>query len=88
MEVSTAAVRDIYEASSAPRDVITLAAEVREGNSGGPLLTLDGQVAGVVFARDGADDQIGYAMAFSEFAPVAGATAALTAPVSTGACLG
>lgn len=88
MEVSTATVRDIYDASSAPRDVIVLAAEVREGNSGGPLLTLDGQVAGVVFARDGADDQIGYAMAFSEFAPVAEATASLSDSVSTGACLG
>ena len=44
-------VPDIYGDSSALRDIYALAAQVQPGNSGGPLLTADGDVAGVVFAR-------------------------------------
>lgn len=87
MRISISPVRDIYDDTTAPREVFTLAAEVREGNSGGPLLTLDGEVAGVVFARDGADDQVGYAMTRTEFGAVADQSATLAQPVSTGSCL-
>ncbi|MCY7412124.1 MAG: serine protease, partial [Salinibacterium sp.] len=67
--------------------IYTLAAEVREGNSGGPLLTLDGSVAGVIFARDAESTTIGYAMTMVELAPVAEQSAALVAQVSTGECV-
>ncbi len=88
MTVSTPAVKDIYGASMNPREVYTLAAEVREGNSGGPLLTLDGTVAGVVFARDGEDPLVGYAMTMTELAPVAAEAETLSTAVSTGECIG
>lgn len=88
MTVSMAGVRDIYGASTNPREVYTLAAEVREGNSGGPLLTLDGTVAGVVFARDGEDPLVGYAMTMTELAPVAAEAETLTNAISTGECIG
>ena len=88
MTVSTPGVKDIYGVSTNPREVYTLATEVREGNSGGPLLTLEGSVAGVVFARDGADPLVGYAMTMTELAPVAAEAETLTSAVSTGECIG
>ena len=87
LSVSTARVLDIYSASSAPREIYTLAADVREGNSGGPLLTLDGRFAGVVFARSGDTANVGYAMTMSEVEPVTAQAPSLSAPVSTGECI-
>ncbi|WP_342447237.1 MarP family serine protease [Streptomyces anulatus] len=42
---------DIYHRGTVRRDVYSLYATVRQGNSGGPLLTPDGKVYGVVFAK-------------------------------------
>ena len=44
----TVPVPDIYGDQSAPREIYALGAVVRPGNSGGPLLTPAGEVAGVV----------------------------------------
>ena len=41
---------DIYGQDVVHRDVYELQAVVRPGNSGGPFVTTDGDVAGVVFA--------------------------------------
>jgi S1-C subfamily serine protease len=73
-------------APGATRDAYTLAADIEPGNSGGPLLTVDGQVAGVVFARASTVDNVGYALTMQELSPVAAQAPALTTPVSTGAC--
>jgi uncharacterized membrane protein required for colicin V production len=81
-------VPDIYETSSALRDIYALAAQVQPGNSGGPLLTADGDVAGVVFARAEADADRGYAMTTSELEPVLAGATGWTQPVSTGSCTG
>ena len=86
ISVSTANVPDIYGDSSNPREVYTLAASVREGNSGGPLLTLDGRVAGVIFARSSENDQVGYAITMAELDPVASQAPTLAATVSSGNC--
>ena len=72
--------------SGTTRDAYTLAADVEPGNSGGPLLTLDGQVAGVIFARASSIQNVGYALTMRELSPVAAQATALTAPVNTGAC--
>ena len=49
--MSSERITDIYGQDSSPREVYTLAANIQPGNSGGPLLSPEGQVAGVVFAR-------------------------------------
>jgi S1-C subfamily serine protease len=60
---------DIYHRGTVHRDVYSLYATVRQGNSGGPLLTRDGQVAGVVFAKSLDDANTGYALTAAEVAP-------------------
>ncbi len=81
-------VPDIYGEASNVRDIYALAAEVQPGNSGGPLLTDDGAVAGVVFARAESDAARGYAMTTAELAPVLAGAAGWSEGVSTGACTG
>ncbi|MET0782342.1 MAG: MarP family serine protease [Microbacterium sp.] len=81
-------VPDIYGDSSALRDIYALAAQVQPGNSGGPLLTADGDVAGVVFARAETDADRGYAMTSTELEPVLAGATGWTQAVSSGSCAG
>ncbi|MFF3394597.1 MarP family serine protease [Streptomyces sp. NPDC002669] len=57
---------DIYRRGTVRRDVYSLYATVRQGNSGGPLLTPDGRVYGVVFAKSLDDPDTGYALTADE----------------------
>ncbi|MBC3988281.1 MarP family serine protease [Streptomyces sp. AC563] len=57
---------DIYHRGTVHRDVYSLYTTVRQGNSGGPLLTPEGRVYGVVFARSLDDANTGYALTASE----------------------
>jgi S1-C subfamily serine protease len=86
LSVSTTRVPDSYGRSANNREVYSLAAEVRPGNSGGPLLTTGGDVAGVIFARDVSEENIGYAMTNAELLPVADRATELDTAVSTGQC--
>jgi S1-C subfamily serine protease len=88
LSVGLADVPDIYDQSTASREVYALAAEVRPGNSGGPLLSTTGEVAGLVFARAEADDQLGYAMTPAELTPVLQQLPATDAAVASGSCSG
>ncbi|MER7797956.1 MarP family serine protease [Microbacterium sp. NPDC096154] len=84
----SAPIEDIYAESTTPREVYALSADVQPGNSGGPLLTGDGAVAGVVFARDEVQAGVGYAMTTGELMPVLDALSGALEPVPTGACVG
>ncbi|MCZ4099055.1 MarP family serine protease [Streptomyces sp. SID13666] len=57
---------DIYHRGTVHRDVYSLFTKVRQGNSGGPLLTPDGRVAGVIFAKSLDDADTGYALTADE----------------------
>jgi S1-C subfamily serine protease len=62
----TASGPDIYHRDTVRRDVYSLFATVRQGNSGGPLLTPEGEVYGVVFAKSLDDPDTGYALTVDE----------------------
>ncbi|MER7665550.1 MULTISPECIES: MarP family serine protease [unclassified Streptomyces] len=59
---------DIYRRGTVQRDVYSLFTTVRQGNSGGPLLTPEGTVSGVIFARSLDDPNTGYALTVDEIA--------------------
>jgi S1-C subfamily serine protease len=77
---------DIYQSSQLTRQVLTLKAEVRSGNSGGPLLAVDGSVYGVIFAAAVDDPDTGFALAMDEVQPVADAGRTAVAEVDTQGC--
>lgn len=85
-DITTVLVPDIYGNNPSPEDVYRLAGDVQPGNSGGPLLTTEGQVAGVIFAKTTSDAAFGFALTMQDLAPVAGQAAALSEPVSPGQC--
>lgn len=86
LAAGTAAVPDIYDQASVPRPIYSLRATVRPGNSGGPLLTAQGTVAGVVFARvEGTSDR-GYAIADAALRDLLARSGSLMTTVPSGHC--
>ena len=77
---------DIYEAGEVNREIYTIRALVRSGNSGGPLVAPNGQVLGVIFAAAADDRNIGFAVTAREAAGVAQAGRERTRGVRTGDC--
>ncbi|WP_425832189.1 MarP family serine protease [Streptomyces fractus] len=77
---------DIYHRGTVRRDVYSLFATVRQGNSGGPLLTPDGRVYGVVFAKSLDDSQTGYALSGDEISTDIARGRAAGQQVDTDAC--
>jgi S1-C subfamily serine protease len=79
--------RDIYGQDIARRQVYELQAEVNPGNSGGPFITTNGVVAGVVFAASTTNDGVGYALTSDEVIPELQLALESDARTSTGPCL-
>ncbi|WP_165070466.1 MarP family serine protease [Marisediminicola senii] len=79
-------ISDIYGENPIARDVYTIAANVQQGESGGPLLAADGTVVGVIFAKGATTPNVGYAMTLAEASPVIDAAASMRSPVDSGAC--
>ncbi|WP_326723626.1 MarP family serine protease [Streptomyces sp. NBC_00243] len=76
--------QNIYSTGTVTREIYSIRSTVRPGNSGGPLLTTDGKVYGVVFARSTSDDETGYVLTADEVASDARQAANATAAVDTG----
>jgi S1-C subfamily serine protease len=78
---------DIYGRGTVTRNVFSVRSLIRPGNSGGPLVSLQGKVYGVVFAASVSDKATGYALTAAQ---VSGAVTAAEASngnrVSTGGC--
>jgi len=77
---------DIYGNGTVTRDVFSVRGEIRPGNSGGPLVSTDGKVLGVVFAASMSSSDTGYALTADQVADAAADGARDTEPVSTGGC--
>jgi S1-C subfamily serine protease len=77
---------DIYHAGQVTRQIYALRGRVEPGNSGGPLLSANGAVYGVIFAAALDDPETGYALTAHEIAPDASAGQNAVTPVSTQSC--
>lgn len=77
---------DIYDSRPVQREIYSIYARVIPGNSGGPLLTTEGQVAGTVFARSANSTETGFVITDSGSRQLLDQAAELTQPVDTGQC--
>ncbi|WP_199487241.1 MarP family serine protease [Actinomadura spongiicola] len=77
---------DIYHSGQVTREIYAIRGKVEPGNSGGPLLSTDGRVYGVIFAAALDTPSTGYALTADEVAPDVRAGAKATEPVSTQRC--
>ncbi|MGN7200609.1 MarP family serine protease [Arthrobacter sp. SAFR-044] len=86
-DIATVLVPDIYGNNPSPEDIYRFAGDVQPGNSGGPLLTTGGQVAGVIFAKATSDAEVGFAITMNDLDPVVEQAPSLSSPVSSGQCI-
>ena len=77
---------DIYGDGTVVREVFSLRALVRPGNSGGPLVSSAGKVLGVIFAASVTDTDTGYALTSEQVAGAAAQGLTRSTDVDTGAC--
>jgi S1-C subfamily serine protease len=77
---------DIYQTGQVNRQIFEIRADVRPGNSGGPLLSPAGEVYGVVFAAAVGTSDTGFALTATEVAADAQAGATQTTGISTQNC--
>jgi S1-C subfamily serine protease len=82
----TAVGRNIYNQGIINRSVYEVQANIKEGDSGGPLLAPDGTVAGVIFAKAVTQDNIGYALLINQVLPLINQAKQQNAALSTGSC--
>lgn len=78
---------DIYQRNTVTREVYTIRGLVRQGNSGGPLIDVDGKVLGVVFGAAVDDSDTGFVLTAKEVGRQM-IKIGDTAAVSTQTCVG
>ncbi|EFG47520.1 putative CvpA family protein [Brevibacterium mcbrellneri ATCC 49030] len=77
---------DIYDDESVTRNVYSLRAIIRQGNSGGPLLDKNGRAVGMVFATSLNDKETGYALTIGEIESVLRQGRNAERPLPSGKC--
>ncbi|HVB91694.1 MAG TPA: MarP family serine protease [Acidimicrobiales bacterium] len=83
----TALGRDIYNGGAVTRGVYALDADIRPGNSGGPLLGPGGLVIGVIFSRSTVYPNVGYALSSPGVLARVQVAATRRGAVGTGGCV-
>ncbi|WP_022873693.1 MarP family serine protease [Nesterenkonia alba] len=83
----TSQINNIYGSSPSDVEVYQVNADVRQGNSGGPLVDAEGHVVGIVFARAMEGTNVGFAVTAEEIGEVLTAPEVFTETVSTGQCI-
>ena len=77
---------DIYDSGEVTREVYTVRAVVRSGNSGGPMIAPDGRVVGVVFGAALDDQETGFVLTVDQVAGAVEQASGLRREVDTGNC--
>lgn len=62
LETFVAQGRNIYNQGDTEREVYSVKTDIQQGNSGGPIINVDGEVIGVIFAKSINYDHVGYAL--------------------------
>lgn len=78
--------RNIYDRGDTKRDVYEIKAKVVPGNSGGPLISKDGKVLGVVFAESTEYEGVGYALTSTQVREAVQKAVTRSSAVGTGQC--
>lgn len=86
MEQFDATGSNIYQQGSTNRQIYEVEANIIPGNSGGPLITTNGTVVGVVFAQSTEYNDVGYALVTTPIVHIINSTSPNSAAVSTGSC--
>ncbi len=77
---------NIYGDETVYREVYSIYSTVRQGNSGGPLVDVSGDVLGVIFAASITDAHTGYALTAEQVSEAADGGNTAAEPVDTGDC--
>jgi S1-C subfamily serine protease len=77
---------DIYGDGTVTRHVFSLRGLIRPGNSGGPIVSTEGRVLGVVFAASVSDKNTGYALTADQVRRAAAVGLDAQGRVSSGNC--
>ncbi|QGU03015.1 Serine protease [Corynebacterium kalinowskii] len=78
---------DIYAKNRLDREAYTIRGSVRQGNSGGPLTTTDGEVLGMIFGAAADNTDTGYALTKKQVLDTIGDYRQLVSPVNTQECV-
>lgn len=78
--------RDIYDTGVTRRHIYEVQADIVPGNSGGPMIGVDGKVLGVIFAESTTYEQIGYALTSPVVAKELAQAQSRNRAVGTGQC--
>lgn len=77
---------DIYDSATVRRDVFTVRAQIRSGNSGGPMVDTQGRVIGVVFGASVQDPDTGFTLTADQVESVVRESPSMSREVGTGPC--
>ncbi|MEO7351309.1 MAG: MarP family serine protease [Marmoricola sp.] len=78
---------DIYGNGTVTRNVFSLRGRIRPGNSGGPVVSTQGRVLGVVFAASVSDKATGYALTADQVGRAAASGLRSATKTSSGNCV-